>query len=668
MHSDPKKKHSEVRIEHLLQAVLQTVDILLTTSNHNEALQVVLQKVGLIIGADSVALFEAQDGQSGCWLLPRANWTRESGFGKHTRNVHCLTRIADWHAAFQRGECLTLTSHHTTVSGRAFLRRQQARAMLAVPVMLSDRYWGVLTIGDTEGERAWKQHEIACLQTLARVISHAVTQQRLEEELLLRESSLRMSETRYLGLINDQVEMAYRCAPDLRLTFVNDACCRFWGRTHEELLEAPLLPLLPEEEQTALRQKFEQLSPAHPMTSYVFAMTATDGMGSRTQWHTRAFFNDSGVLVEYQSVGRDVSDRLSIEAQMDAREARYRAIVANAAMGICLIDRFGQFLECNPAFVRMTGYSPVELAMNALAQVTQEEDWQREQQLLKRLWHGQERAYQLEKRLVNSEGQRPWVHTYATLIEDDAGSPQYVMQMVEDISLRKEAERLRTEYEEKFRALTLNATLTEEGERRRIAQNLHDHIGQSLAIARLQLGNLCLAEHNMPTQMRAQIDEIRDLLREALDFSRTVTSELSSPVLHELGLIPGLRWLARHFSERYHLPTELLIETDLPDFSPTLRVVVYSIIRELLYNVVKHAQATAANIAFTSDGDAVTISVNDNGRGMTEERHEDGHTGFGLFSIRERVEQLGGSFYIRSASGHGADCLLILPMSVLGTS
>jgi signal transduction histidine kinase len=298
--------------------------------------------------------------------------------------------------------------------------------------------------------------------------------------------------------------------------------------------------------------------------------------------------------------------------------------------------------------------------------VTCAEDWRDEQRHMARLWEGLASEYCLEKRLVTREGHETWAQAATTVIRDAAGQPQYAVQVLEDITARKEAERVRAAYQTQLRALTLRTTINEERERRRIAQNLHDQIGQSLAIARMQLGKL---GGQLPDddRRRQEIEEIRTLLSDALDYSRTVTCELSPPILHELGLVPALRWLARHFGERYHLPTELEVSEPFPRLSTQLRVVLYHVIRELLVNIVKHADATHAIIHLMRHDGAAIISVEDDGRGVhSSGRQDEPSGGYGLFSVRERVEQLGGAFVMESSRQRGTRCVLRVPLA--GTS
>jgi PAS domain S-box-containing protein len=483
---------------------------------------------------------------------------------------------------------------------------------------------------------------------------------RLEAALQAAEAALQRSEARAVALTEESPDLVCRLHPDGTLLYANAAYTRFFRRPQAELIGSSLVTLLAPDEQSSWHHALAALTPTAPATRHECQLHTPDGAWHWVHWTIHGLFAPAGDAQEYQLVGRDLTMHRFVEEQLHEREARYHAIVANAAMGICLVDAFGQFLECNPAFTLMTGVSPEELAVLSLAQVTHPDEWQVEHGLLHQLFAGSEPGYALEKRLVTPAGPL-WALALTTIIRAADGTPQYAVQLLENIAGRKEAERLRGEYQEKLRALTISATLGEERERRRLAQNLHDQVGQSLAIARIRLGKVCGQLGADAPAMAQELEVIRTLLSEALDYSRTLTSELSPPVLHELGLVPALRWLARHFSASYELPTAVMIEEPLAPIAHAVRVVLYHISRELLCNVVKHAGAEHATIHLAGDDDALVLMVEDDGRGIEAPPPSTTAGGFGLFSVRERVAQLGGTFTLQSAPGRGTRAILRVP-------
>ena len=217
---------------------------------------------------------------------------------------------------------------------------------------------------------------------------------------------------------------------------------------------------------------------------------------------------------------------------------------------------------------------------------------------------------------------------------------------------------------EQLRALALQLTEAEQAERRRLARILHDHLQQLLVGAKFGVGAL-----KVKVRGKALHDTLRQLsetLDEAIKASRTLTAELSPPILHEKGLVAGLEWLVRQMEEKHHLTVRLRAD-GFPDLgSDHLRTFLFEAVRELLFNAVKHAGAAEAEVRLAKVGDdAVGIVVEDKGKGFAPELLEarEGQTGgFGLFSIRERLAYLGGSLEVESAPGQGSRFTLLAPI------
>ena len=216
---------------------------------------------------------------------------------------------------------------------------------------------------------------------------------------------------------------------------------------------------------------------------------------------------------------------------------------------------------------------------------------------------------------------------------------------------------------ERLRSLAWETTKTEEAERRRIAATLHDHVGQMLIAMRMKLEGL---SESGPTKKDTRVGELRALVDDVISATRTLTVELSPPILYEFGLFPALRWLGMTMIEprglRFHCHIDA--EARVDDES---RLILFRAVRELLMNVVKHARAQSVAIrASESEAEAdgqLRITVEDDGVGF--DSSATGMAGrsnsFGLFSIRERLQYLGGSLVIDSGIGQGTRATLIVP-------
>jgi signal transduction histidine kinase len=225
---------------------------------------------------------------------------------------------------------------------------------------------------------------------------------------------------------------------------------------------------------------------------------------------------------------------------------------------------------------------------------------------------------------------------------------------------RKALARIDT-YEQQLRQLASELSLAEARERREIAEDLHDHIGQALAFTRMSVAEF--RGNAIFCGFESRIDEILTLLDQTIRYTRNLTFELSPPALYELGLEAALRSLA----ERYHTKHELDVRTEIPSaigqLSEDVLVLLYKSVQEMLTNVAKHAGASGAVIRVARGGEHIRLEVEDNGSGFDPGTIEPRCTGdhFGLLAIRERIKHLGGTIDIRSAPGKGATVVLLIP-------
>lgn len=229
-----------------------------------------------------------------------------------------------------------------------------------------------------------------------------------------------------------------------------------------------------------------------------------------------------------------------------------------------------------------------------------------------------------------------------------------------EIQERKKYQQQMEKYQDQLRTLSLELLSTEERERTKIAEDLHDRIGQALSVTRMQID--ALIEEVGESAVREQLDKIADTLTLILQDTRTMTFELSPTILYELGLEPALDWLAEQFAEQHGLQVDLDIE-ELPENTSRLCLtMLFRTIRELLINVVRHADTDRARVCTSLDEEVLNVLVSDQGAGFSPDSLDPdvrkGGSGFGLFSIQERVKNFGGSFTIQSAPGKGTNIII----------
>jgi signal transduction histidine kinase len=217
------------------------------------------------------------------------------------------------------------------------------------------------------------------------------------------------------------------------------------------------------------------------------------------------------------------------------------------------------------------------------------------------------------------------------------------------------------EQQSRLRELATKQTLIDARERREIAVHLHDEIIQEFAFIKLRVAQFrgdavfCGFERNL--------EDIISLLEGAIQHTRRLTFELSSPILYELGLAAALEWLAEQYQQRHKLRVSVHNKATSAELSEAVRVTLFQSVRELLTNAVKYAGCQQVTIELRSDQRQLAISVTDDGAGF-EVTHVDSATshGFGLFSIRERLRYFGGGMHVQSVSGKGTSIELSVPL------
>lgn len=230
-----------------------------------------------------------------------------------------------------------------------------------------------------------------------------------------------------------------------------------------------------------------------------------------------------------------------------------------------------------------------------------------------------------------------------------------------EITERKRTEAEIRSYQEQLQSLAARLSLTEERERRAIAANLHDHIGQTLAMAKIKVSGLALTP--VPEPAGRELSELKDLIEESIQYTRSLTFELSSPILYELGLSAAVEALAEQLQEKHGVPIGVASGA-LHPMGDEINVVLFKAVRELLTNAIKHAHASRIGIGMGASEHAIEIRVEDDGIGFDAAQAAmapGGAGGFGLFSIREGMRHCGGRLVIRSDPGHGTKALLTAP-------
>jgi PAS domain S-box-containing protein len=269
------------------------------------------------------------------------------------------------------------------------------------------------------------------------------------DELATMEKNLRESEQRYRNVVEDQTEFISRFLPDGTHVFVNEAYCRYFNKKREEILGTKFIPEIPEEDRSLVKQHFASLSQDTPVAMIEHRIVMPDGQVRWQRWSDRAIFDAGGRVTEYQSVGRDTTDRKEAEELVQRSEIRYRSLFEGVPVGLYRTTPAGQILDANPALVHILGYPDREslLAISVpdlYANPAARKEWQT------RIEHeGILRDFEAQFR--KCDGTTILVRETSKAVRDDSGQVVYYEGILEGITDRKNLEMALRESEERYR-------------------------------------------------------------------------------------------------------------------------------------------------------------------------------------------------------------------------
>lgn len=385
--------------------------------------------------------------------------------------------------------------------------------------------------------------------------------------------------------------------------------------------------------------------------------------GTHLWGKARLLYDSQGKVIGAIESMRDITALKRAAHALRESEQRYRNIIENAVEGIFQATADGRYLSVNPAFARMCGYSSPEEMIKEVTDIARQlYVHPHDRTKIKRLYDDPGFVKGFEAQFRRKDGGLIWVSITARSVRDESGALLHYEGTIEDITERKRAEIEVQNHQEQLRLLASELSVTEERERRRLATDLHDSIGQTLAMSKVKLDGL---RTQAPSPVLAkELDDICKLLDRALQDTRSLTFELSPPVLYELGIEAALESLVERMQQVHGIKIRLLVGGGAKPLSEDTAVFCFRAVQELLVNVVKHARARTVKVSIGRDGDWISIMVEDDGRGFDPSDafiRIGGKKGFGLFSIRERLQHLGGSLKIDAKVGRGTRVTLLAP-------
>jgi PAS domain S-box-containing protein len=606
-------------------------------------------------------------------------------------------------------------------SNRKLIAHESHRATKILTLSIQVKYqWDDLKASTTTPDKDKSREQL--IQEIANLRVSLATEDRRCKDLLEELKRLKLmdppeSERRYRNLLDSIQEgfgehyprllallpaAMYTCNSEGVITYYNEQAARIWGRsprlgeTDERFCGAFRLYLpdgspLPHSQTpmaAALREEIsfraQELTIERPDGSRVFVSVYIDPL-----------HDASGRICGAINVFMDITERKRAEQALEHEKVLSQEILRQIPAGVAIAEvPSGKILMANHQLWQVLGTTVTNTPNNdrygTLYQGFHADGspYPPEELPLARSVLFGETIAEEEILIRRNDGSEVSISVSSAPVCDSRGRRIACVALVRDITEKKNAEktlhRLNTTLEQRvaertalaesrakqLQALSVQLIEAEEQERRRIADLLHDDLQQLLSASRFQLSAIqpAVEEHGDAKRMLQDVDR---LLAQSIEKSRRLSHDLCPAILHQAGLAASVEWLARQMLESHGLKVEVEVHNWVSLKKEPFKVFLFRAVREMLFNVVRHAGVDTARVSLENDGDRVQIRVSDRGRGFEpqslSERANQGK-GFGLFSIRERVNYIGGNLQVESKTGQGSCFTITLSLKDLEKS
>jgi len=514
------------------------------------------------------------------------------------------------------------------------------------------------------GEVRWiESHRSAVLDphgSVAHIVAVArdVTERRRQEETL-RARDVQLQEAQALANLG-----SWEWDVRTNSRTWSDQLAKIFGIRHDQVPPAfdGFYPLVhPEDRERTAKIANEALRSGTEYENQ-FRIVRPDGVVRTVHNQARVDRDESGRAVRIIGVCQDITERKLAEEQVRASQERFRMMVENVRdYAIYILDMNGYVTSWNLGAERIEGYRAEEIIGKHFSCFFLADHAARGDPGMQLQFASIQGRYESEGWRVRKNGSQFWAHVIVTPLLDETGKSRGFSEITHDVTERKRAEEDLHSYADRLKTTSRRLVEVQEAERRLLARELHDRVGQNLTALGI---NLSIVAGGLPAgakpELAARLEECGLLVAGTVDAMRNVMAELRPHALDDYGLPAALRSLATGFSHRTGIQVAFEGDAQGTDLPKPVDLAMFRIAQEALNNVAKHSNAHHVEIAIRRTNGRATLSVRDNGIGFDPKRIERSNreAGWGLLIMRERAEAVGARFSLNASLNTGVQVLV----------
>jgi PAS domain S-box-containing protein len=359
--------------------------------------------------------------------------------------------------------------------------------------------------------------------------------------------------------------------------------------------------------------------------------------------------------------------RISLEEKIKKRTVRLRqlsSVFLNATDAIIIEDLEGRIVEVNREAEDAYGYSRAELIGNPITMLFLPARHKRAESLRQRCRQGEE-LRNVEGIRRDKSGNILSVLMSAFPLKDENGQVVAIANIAKDISLRKQMEMSLRESRDRLRELSRKTIEALEADRRAVSRELHDSIGANLAALKFMLEEVAEKEPDQDSKASDTLGKAIAFLLNTIKEVKRISTNLRPMAIDDLGLIATIKGHTQQFQIHFGLRCDCFINLSEQDVPESMKIVIFRVLQEALANAGKHSKANRVRVVLGKHDDQIVLTVEDDGHGFDPDdpNPKDPLGGYGLKSMKERVEICQGDFTIVSGRGHGTRLTARFPVA-----